>query len=89
MAFEHENSFNRDLYKEVAHLLITDCDLRVLVTYPNRDISSILDYLHQIISSNRKATTFSQEESILLVFGYEAGFLWEGRVYKSTQWKEL
>jgi hypothetical protein len=89
VAFEHENSFNRDLYKEIAHLLITDCDLRVLVTYPNGGIDSILDYLHRIISSNRKATVYSQQESILIILGYEAGFRWEGRVYKSGEWRKL
>ncbi|RZK45138.1 MAG: hypothetical protein EOO61_01075 [Hymenobacter sp.] len=89
VAFEHENNFNRNLYQELAHLLITDCDLRVLVAYPDSSIASILDYLHQIVSSNRKATVYSQEESILLVFGFEAGFRWEGRVYKSEGWQKL
>jgi hypothetical protein len=37
IAFEHENYFNSGLFQEVSHLLITDCDLRVLVSYPNRD----------------------------------------------------
>ncbi|RZK45321.1 MAG: hypothetical protein EOO61_00210 [Hymenobacter sp.] len=89
VAFEHENNFNNNLYQEIAHLLITDCDLRVLVTYPDGNIDSILDYLHRIISSNRKATTFSQEESILMIFGYEADFRWKGSVYKSEGWKNL
>jgi len=89
VAFEHENNFNRSLHQEIAHLLITICDLRVLVAYPDSTIDSILDYLHQIVSSNRNAVTLSQEESILLIFGYETDFRWEGRVYKSEGWKKL
>jgi hypothetical protein len=89
VAFEHENNFNRNLYQEVAHLLITNCDLRVLVTYPNQDPSSVLDYLHGLISSNRNAVAFSQDESMLLIFGYESGFEWEGLVYKAEGWKRL
>jgi hypothetical protein len=89
VAFEHENNFNYNLYQEVAHLLITNCDLRVLVTYPNQDPSAVLNYLHDLISSNRNAATFSQEESILLIFGYESGFEWRGFVYKMEEWKML
>src|SRR5437879_6355436 len=37
IAFEHENNFKSGLFQEVSHLLITDCDLRVLVSYPGTE----------------------------------------------------
>ncbi|MBC8883343.1 hypothetical protein H9X57_07600 [Flavobacterium piscinae] len=37
VAFEHENNFNKNLFQEVSHLLITNSHLKVLVTYPNQN----------------------------------------------------
>src|ERR1700721_1857293 len=53
VAVEHENKYNRSLYQEVAHLLIINCDLKVLVTYPNDHWEGILEYLHEVIKGNR------------------------------------
>ncbi len=89
VAFEHENNFSSGLFQEISHLLITTCDLRVLVTYPNQDTTAELAYLHSIISGNRSAATFSQDESILIIFGYETGFEWKGLVYKLDSWKAI
>jgi hypothetical protein len=89
VAFEHENNFDSGLYQEMSHLLITNCDLRILVAYPNQDTTSMLTHLHSLISSNRNAITFSQEESIIVIFGHEEGFRWEGFVYQSNAWKLL
>lgn len=89
VAFEHENIFNSGLYQEVSHLLITNCDLRVLVTYPDRDERAEMEYLHGIIQGNRNSNLISQEESFLLIFGYEKSFEWNGYVFKDDNWKQL
>ena len=49
IAFEHENNFKGGLYQEVSHLLITNSDLKVLVTYPNENITDEFEYIHEII----------------------------------------
>nr|WP_322623749.1 hypothetical protein [uncultured Flavobacterium sp.] len=89
IAFEHENHFNSGLYQEVSHLLITNCDLRVLVTYPNGDEKEEyeLNYLHKIISQNPSNTDISQKESFIIIFGYENNFEWIGYIYKKDGWK--
>ena len=89
VAFEHENFFNSGLYKEVSHLLITRCDLRVLVSYPQRDTAQELSYLHEIISGTRQAQEISSAENFLIILGYEEGFIWEGMVYSVGKWKEI
>jgi hypothetical protein len=63
--------------------------LRVLVTYPNEDTENELKYLHEIISGNRQAKSISDEESFLIIFGYETGFEWEGFMYKEENWKRI
>jgi hypothetical protein len=89
IAFEHENNFNSGLYQEVSHLLITNCDLKVLVAYPNYETDDMLKDLHEIIKGNRNSKTNSDEENFLIIFGYQNGFAWEGYVYKETDWKKL
>jgi hypothetical protein len=89
VAFEHENNFNGGLYQEVSHLLIVNADLKVLVTYPNGETKSQLNYLHEIITGNRQSKTIAEEESFLIIFGYENEFAWEGFVYKEEGWKRL
>jgi hypothetical protein len=89
VAFEHENNFRGGLFQEVSHLLITNCDLRVLVTYPNEDTEKELHYLHEIISGNRQSQEISEKENFLLIFGYETDFTWEGLVFKQDKWKLL
>ena len=89
VAFEHENNFNSGLYKEVSHLLITNCDLKVLVTYPIDDGQSELEYLHTIIKGNRQSKAISDEESFLIIFGSESDFGWEGFIYKNNNWQQI
>jgi hypothetical protein len=89
VAFEHENKSNSGLYQEASHLLITNCDLRVLVTYPNGDGQNELEDLHKIIKGNRSSKAISDEESFLIIFGYESDFVWEAFVYKEDNWKEI
>lgn len=90
IAFEHENNFNSGLYQEVSHLLITNCDLRVLVTYPtDYGEEEQMEYLHKIIKGSRHSKVVSEEESFLIIFGSENGFLWEGYIYKEDNWKQV
>lgn len=89
VAFEHENNFFSGLYQEVSHLLITNCVLRVLVTYPNTGELDELARLHEIISGNRSATLISNLENFLIIFGYKSPYRWEGFVYKSESWKAI
>jgi hypothetical protein len=87
IAFEHENNFNSGLYREVSNLLITNCDLRVLVTCPNGDGHEQLEYLHKVIQGSRQSQTISDDESFLVIFGFESDFSWDGYVYKQDNWK--
>lgn len=89
VAFEHENNFNGGLFQEVAHLLITNSDLKVLVTYPNCDMTNQLVYLHEIIKGCKIQKELSDKESFLLIFGYETEFEWEAFVYKENEWKQV
>lgn len=89
VAFEHENNFRGGLYQEVSHLLVVNADLKVLVTYPNEDTTTELNYLHEIISGNRQSKSISDDENFLIIFGYETGFEWEGFVYKQDGWKQI
>lgn len=89
VAFEHENDFKSGLFKEISHLLLVNADLKVLVTYPNEDTDDQMKYLHEIISGNRQAKFISDDESFLIIFGYERGFAWEGFVYKEHDWVQI
>jgi hypothetical protein len=89
VAFEHENNVNSGLFQEVSHLLITNCDLKVLVTYPNDDGTEDLNFLHEVIKGNRQSNALSDDESFLIIFGSEINFGWEGYVYKEDNWKQL
>lgn len=86
IAFEHENNFRSGLYKEVSHLLTTNADLKVLVSYPNGEINDELDYLHSIISKTRQAKTISDNQSFLIILGYEEKFEWQGWIYNESEW---
>jgi hypothetical protein len=87
VAFEHENNCNSGLFQEVSHLLITNCDLRVLVTYPNNHEKDHLDFLHKVIKGNRHSSTIASDESFLVIFGYQKGFEWDGYIYKDNDWQ--
>lgn len=87
VAFEHENVFNTKLYQEVAHLLIVDCDLKVLVTYPNGDPVPQMNHLHDLIKGTSKQKEISDSASFLIILGYESEFEWEAYVYKEDDLK--
>jgi hypothetical protein len=93
VAFEHENYFNSGLFQEVSHLLITDCDLRVLVSYPNRDdeLKQQLIYLHEIIKGSDRSNQISETASFLFIvdMGTFPSFDWWGYIYKNDDWQKL
>ena len=88
VAFEHENNAKSGLYQEVSHLLITNCELKVLVSYPNESEEE-LPYLHEIIKGTRHSKELSEKENFLIIFGYENNFEWEGFVYKENNWEKI
>lgn len=92
IAFEHENYFNSGLFQEVSHLLITDCDLRVLVSYPENeaDLDFQLTYLHKVIAGSDRSSQISDTSSFLFVVDTVGKFLeWQAYIYKSDAWQKL
>jgi hypothetical protein len=90
IAFEHENYFHSGLFQEVSHLLITDCDLRVLVSYANKptELEGQLEHLFRIIKGSDRSNQISEADSFLFIV--ESGlqkdcFEWLGHVYKGVQ----
>ena len=53
-----------------------------MVTYPNDEEEGFeeLKYFSEIIQGNRKEKEFSDNEEILVIFGYENDFQWEGYI---------
>lgn len=91
IAFEHENNFKSGLYQEMCHLVITNSELKVLVTYPDSEEKGEeeLEKFSQIIKGNRKEFEFSANEEILVIYGYESDFSWDGYLYNSEHWIKL
>lgn len=91
IAFEHENHFNSGLYQEFSHLLITNCDLKVLVSYPNDDESGekMLNYFTDLILSNTRTKLYSVSQELIVIFGFENNFEWQGYIFKTNKWIKL
>jgi hypothetical protein len=90
VAFEHENDFKSGLFQEVAHLLLMQCDLRVLVTYPNViDYTNELKLLHELITGNRYSKAIANNDGFLIIFGFDQGNRWEGFIYKEDDWMKI
>jgi hypothetical protein len=95
VAFEHENYFDSGLFQEVSHLLITDCDLRVVVSYPGNDeeLPNQLHYLHSIISGTDRSDQIAETGAFLFIAGrrhVEKGTIeWCGYVYERAQWRKF
>ncbi|HLP64755.1 hypothetical protein [Flavobacterium sp.] len=91
IAFEHENTYNNNLFQEVAHLLITRCNLRVLVSYPQNDKEPVSNYLHKVISSCNIANEISVKENFLFILGYhyDGKCEWEGWIYQLNEWVKI
>lgn len=91
VAFEHENDFHSWLSTEVGRLLLVNCELRVLVTYPKSDGDwAELDNIHTFLATTDGSDSISRNESFLLILGWRnrgAHIDWEGRVFKSDQWE--
>ena len=95
IAFENENFFKRGLFQEVGHLLITNCDLRVVVSYPNSDeeLENELIRLHNLITGVDIAKIIAQENSFLFIAGWPDNqlkeVLFDGYVFKDAKWEAL
>ena len=93
VAFEHENFFLSGLFQELSHLLVTDCDLRVLVSYPDNEseLNSQLQYLHSIVAGSDRASTIAASQSLLFIVGWRDAtkIEWWGYVYEPTNWRRI
>lgn len=91
VAFEHENHFKSGLYKETSHLLLLNCELRVLVSYPDDDSVGMRESLHSVIKACRVSDQVSEEGSFLAIFGYQvdSNLEWEGFVYRDGDWEQI
>jgi hypothetical protein len=94
IAFEHENYFNSGLFQEASHLLITDCDLRVLVSYADKptELEDQLEYLFRIIKGSDRSNQVSETDSFLFIVEsgqQQSRFDWRGYVYKNDGWQEM
>ncbi len=91
IAFEHENNFGSGLFQEVAHLLQTKCNLKVLVSYPEsiEREKDELDYLHSIISSSENSDFVSGKEEFLILFNLGIPGVWKGWLYTENSWEVI
>jgi hypothetical protein len=87
VAFEHEHNI-RKAYEELSHLLITNCDLRVLVTYPEYDENDDLNYFREIALGGK----IENSTSLLIIFGWREEnntIKWNGFEFKNYEWIKL
>jgi hypothetical protein len=93
IAFEHENYINSGLFQETSHLMITDCNLAVLVTYPNNEleISREIKLLHELIQKSLAQKKTITEKKFLLIFGWlqNEDLLWFGCRFQNDDWQLL
>jgi hypothetical protein len=95
VAFEHENFFTSGLFQEISHLLITRCDLRVLVSYPDSDddLAQELQRLRRVVSGSDQAESISETRSLLFITGGRdcttSAIQWRGHVYSHGGWEEI
>jgi len=88
IAFEHEHD-STSTYQEISHLAITNCELRVLVTYPWMEEDKLLKSYTEII---RRNTTLQADNSFLVIFGYEDNgqkVAWDAFIYRDKKWYKL
>ncbi len=91
VAFEHENNFSSGLFQEVSHLLLINCDLKVLVSYPKSHLRSRkeLKILHNLIKSSRQSEKINDLNNFLIILNYEDTLVWEGLIFKTNGWEKL
>ncbi len=87
IAFEHEND-HKKCYQEVSHLTITNCDLRVLVTYPEdlEDEELLKEYKEIILYDPNNV---NQKFLIILGSRDNGKILWTGYSLINTNWVKL
>lgn len=89
IAFEHENHFRSGVFQEASHLLVTRCNLRVLVTYPEAyDERPELECLKRVIGAAKLP-----DPGFLLITGRRidrkidgtwGDIHWRGQAYTAT-----
>ena len=87
IAFEHEHDITTT-YQEVSHLLITSCDLRVLVTYPDSDDKIYLKNYREMVRSSKDY----KFNSFLIIFGRQSDndiIDWVAYEFKNDDWITL
>jgi hypothetical protein len=95
VAFEHENDFESGLFQEVSHLLITDCDLRVVVSYPGsrEELDRQLGYLHNVITGSDRSAQIAEAGAFLFISGWRSAekntIDWSGHIYQAANWRGL
>lgn len=83
------------LFQEVSHLIITDCDLRVVVSYPGNanELTAELEYLHRVVTGSDRSSAISESGSLLFIVGWRdptAGTIdWWGYIYRISGWERL
>lgn len=94
LALEHENYFNSGLFQEVSHLLITDCDLRVVVSYPGNpdELRNQLEYLRTVIAGSDRSKQIADSGAFLFIAGWrdvQTAISWHGYIFEDIQWRKL
>lgn len=93
IAFEHEHDFTSGLYKELSRLLITDCDLRVLVSYPRNvdELNRELLNLHRIVAGSDRSQSIASSDGLLFITGWcnSNGIEWWAYIYDQPAWRRL
>lgn len=89
VAFEHENSFGRNVYQEIAHLLLIRARLSVIVSYSDSYHEKWMSYFHSIIAGCEHADDLDAKESFLMILGRRNPLRWDGYVFKHSDWKLL
>ncbi len=92
IGLEHENVFDYKLYQELSHLLLVNCDIKVVVSYPNNySIHEVFEELSNTISNHDSLNVMN--ESILLILGKREidgdEIFWEGYTNKGGKWESF
>ncbi|AEV34362.1 hypothetical protein Oweho_3413 [Owenweeksia hongkongensis DSM 17368] len=95
IAFKHENEEPLSLRQEASHLLILNCELRVLVFYNDDGNQSgpepELLALHELIRNSRSSEVISAEGSFLIIYGTRLyqNLVWKGYIYRLKDWEQF
>ncbi|MBS7817154.1 hypothetical protein [Wohlfahrtiimonas chitiniclastica] len=94
IVFEHENNTN-DFYTEVAHHLMLNSNLYVVVSYYKNTVNEV--YMNQIkalIQQSNNAGNFKKKQNFLIILGEEdaddiSKNYWKGFIFNGDDWIKL